>query len=393
MSPDSRNADRSAFQAPALAHWSATASSDTEATVTIQQAGPNASEIELELMDGSTEALFQLAQQLVSSFHLRPSIRSKSARGFDLALGNSPQITKAREMTFDDGATLSDALDDILRSANQHLLENQPVAEDGRDPEGIHQYRVALRRLRSVLGLIRSRAPSSPLDKFRNDAKWLMSNLNDARDWDVFVTQTLPTIAQACPSIDGFDVLGQAAQKQREMAHDKARAAITDPRTGQFQVALGLWVEQRGWLKGAPQEGLALLKGPARAFAVKVLAKLHAKALKRGRHFKKLEPEQRHKLRIAIKKLRYASDFFLPLLGHAKRNRRYAKSLSALQDRLGNYNDVAVTERLVRPLMESKLPLAQAAGALIGWQAGHLSRDGGDLVAAWKKFRSRDPLD
>lgn len=111
------------------------------------------SEIELELMDGNTEALFQLAQEFVSNFHLRPSIRSKAARGFDLALDTPPPVAKAREMRFEDSATLDQALDGIMRSALQHLLENQPAAEDGRTPTGLHQYRIALRRLRSVLGL------------------------------------------------------------------------------------------------------------------------------------------------------------------------------------------------------------------------------------------------
>lgn len=317
-----------------------------------------------------------------------------SANGFDLASGSPPPVTRAREISFESEATLDQALDGILHAGLRHLLENQPAAEDGRDPEGIHQYRVALRRLRSLLGLIRFFAPSPQLDAFREDARWLMSNLNDARDWDVFVTQTLPMIAQACPSIDGFGVLGLAAEEQRMTAYDKARAAIADPSTGRFQATLGLWVEQKGWRADASPGGRDLLSAPGRVFAAEVLDKLHRKASKRGRRFRKLAPQERHKLRIAVKKLRYASDFFIPLLAKAERNRRYARSLSALQDRLGRYNDMAVTERLVQSLLEGKLPVAAhlAAGALLGWQAGHLSRDDSDLVAAWKKFRSRCPL-
>ena len=219
-----------------------------------------------------------------------------------------------------------------------------------------------------------------------------MSNLNDVRDWDAFVEETLPMIAQACPSVGGYDALGSAAKEERVRAHGKARAAIIDSRTGQFQVALGLWVEQKGWRADASPDSLDVLSAPGRAFAAEVLGKLHRKALKRGRHFRKLAPEERHKLRIALKKLRYAADFFLPLLGKAKRNRRYAKTLSALQDRLGRYNDIAVTERLIPPIIKNNIPVAahRAAGALLGWQAGHLSRDDADLVATWKKFQGGD---
>lgn len=302
-------------------------------------------------------------------------------------------MAKPVELAFADDTTLEQALDGILRAALQRFLDNQPAAEDGREPEGIHQYRVALRRLRSLLGLIRSFAPSSQLDAFRQEAKWLMSNLNDARDWDVFVTQTLPTISQACPSINGFDVLSGAAEEQRMKAHDKAQAAITDPRAGQLQIALGLWVEQKGWRSDATPAGLDLLSAPARGFAAEVLDKLHRKALKRGRRFRKLAPEERHKLRIALKKLRYAADFFLPLLAKPKRKRRYGKTLSALQDRLGRYNDMAVAEQLLEPIVKSEIPVAahRAAGAVLGWQAGHLSRDDSDLVTAWKTFRHAAP--
>lgn len=348
------------------------------------------SEVELELVEGRTEALLQLAQELVSRFHLRPSTSSKATRGFDLARDAAPGIAKARKMAFANGVTLDQALDTILHTAIQHLLENQPAAEDGREPEGIHQYRIALRRLRSVLGLIRLVAPSAQLEMFRDDAKWLMSGLNEARDWDVFVTQSLPMIALACPAVAGFDALGSTAQRHRDTAHAAARAALTDARTGRFQIRLGLWVEQKGWRADASPDGLSLLQEPARVFATEILDKLQHKALKKGRQFQTLEPEERHELRITIKKLRYAADFFLPLLGKAKRYRPYAKILSVLQDRLGHHNDLAVTERLIQPIVASEISRVahQAAGAVLGWQSSHSNRDDGALLAAWKKFRN-----
>jgi len=350
-------------------------------------------EVELELMEGSTEALFQLAQELLSAFHLRPSIRSKSARGFDLAGDAPPPVSKAQDMAVGAGATLDQALDEIFRSALQHLLENQPAAEDGRDPAGIHQYRVALRRLRSILGLIRPLFSSSQqLDLFRADAKWLMSSLNDARDWDVFVTETLPSMVRACPSVEGFDDLGAAAQKQREAAHERAREAIRDPRTAQFQIALGLWVEQKRWRGDASSDQLELLSGPVHSFARNVMKRLRRKVLRRGRHFSDLTPDESHELRIAIKKLRYVSGFFLPLLGTDKDHRRYIKLLSTLQDQLGHKNDMAVVERLVQPLTTDKAPRTahRAAGAMLGWQAARLNQRDPDLEANWKDFLETD---
>jgi inorganic triphosphatase YgiF len=350
------------------------------------------SEIELELVDGRTEAIFLLAQELMADAALRPTIYSKSAAGFDLALDNPPHIAVAPKPALDGRATLDQVVERILHAAYLHLLESQPAAEDGRNPEGIHQFRIALRRLRSVLGLMQSMAPSPQMDAIAKEAKWLLSGLSDARDWAVFLTETLPAIAGACPSIDGFDALRGVAEGHRSKAHAAARAAITDPRTGRFQIALGLWIERKGWRAGLSQKERSVLMAPARGLAAQALAALHRKALKRGRHFKTLSPEQRHRLRIAIKKLRYAADFLLPLIGKGKGRRRYADRLARLQDHLGRSNDLAVMERLVRQVMTGAVPVAvhDAAGALLGWQAAIVSRDDAELRAAWKSFKDSD---
>ena len=50
--------------------------------------------------------------------------------------------------------------------------------------------------------------------------------------------------------------------------------------------------------------------------------------LKRGRHFKSLTPEKRHRLRIAVKKLRYHADFLLPLYGQRKSVKRFSDRLA-----------------------------------------------------------------
>ena len=75
------------------------------------------------------------------------------------------------------------------------------------------------------------------------------------------------------------------------------------------------------------------------------MAKRHRKALKRGRDFARLTPVERHRLRIALKKLRYATEFF-----HSpypkKRTHAYLAALKELQDTLGHLNDVAVAETL-----------------------------------------------
>lgn len=348
------------------------------------------SEVELELLQGRTEAIYQLTHDLLKDTDLRPSIRSKSARGFDLALDTAPEAGKARKIRIGGDPTLDQALDRILRAAFQHLMESQPAAEDGRRPEGLHQFRVALRRLRSVLTLVRSIAPQCPrLNSHRDDARWLMAELGDARNWDVLATETVPEIAQACPSVEGFDSLAGLADRYRHEAHERARAAIANPRTGRFQIALALWVEQKGWRVGVLPKHRHLLSAPARGFAIKALRKFHRTALKRGSHFRKLTPDERHRLRIAVKKLRYAADFLAPLAMKKAACRQYSRILAELQDQLGHANDMVVTQQLVREILKSEVPPAArgAAGALAGWQTCNLKRNDEQLLSTWKRFR------
>jgi CYTH domain/CHAD domain len=109
------------------------------------------SEIELELKRGSAAAIYELALRLAEHGPVKPSIRSKAARGFDLAVDTPPPARKPRKLHLDASISLDAAFACILNSCQQHLLESLPAAEDGRDAEGIHQLRVALRRIRSAI--------------------------------------------------------------------------------------------------------------------------------------------------------------------------------------------------------------------------------------------------
>jgi triphosphatase len=344
------------------------------------------SEIELELKRGSTSAIYELALRLAEYGPVRPSIRSKSARGFDLAADTPPSARKPRKLTLDPSVPLDDAFATILRSCLHHLLESMPAAEDGRDPEGIHQLRVSLRRLRSAFDLMRSAGSLSRLESLRSEASWLARNLSAARDWDIFQKGTLPTIAKGCPSIAGFDALGEVAEECRSAAYRTARVVLADRRCARFVIELGGWIEARGWRSDVPPEGLGQLAEPAINFAGRLLSERHLKALKRGRGFKSLSAEERHRLRLAIKKLRYAVDFLLPMYGQRKSTRRYFNKLADLQEELGSYNDMATTTSLLGGLNADSSDSGTAAAAIAGWQAHAMVGAEARLRNAWSDF-------
>jgi triphosphatase len=346
-------------------------------------------DIRLRLEQGGAAALHELALLLSDHAAVRPDIGSKAQRGFELAMDSAPAVHTLRQPLPNGDLSLDDALAAILQLALQQLLANQAAAQDGRDPEGVHQLRIALRRLRCAFALLRPLARSAALESMRADAKWLLAGLGAARNWDVFLAQVLAEVAQGCGAIEGFDLLRDLAEKSRQTGYVTARALLADRRAGRFALALGAWIERRGWQGGAAEDHHAELAEPALSFATRMLAKQHGRVLKRGRHFKRLPLEARHDLRLAVKKLRYTADFFLPLLGEPGNAKRYARRLSRLQERLGRYNDAGTTRALLGELAVDGLPppARQALGAVLGWQACRLVGVESEVRAAWRDFR------
>jgi triphosphatase len=344
------------------------------------------SEIELELKAGSASAIYELALRLAEHGPVRPSIQAKSERGFDLAEDKPSTAPKPSKLRLDPSVPLDDVFARILRACLEHLLQSLPAAEDGRDLEGVHQLRVALRRLRSALHLMRPVGSLSKLEMLRSEAKWVASNLSAAREWDIFQTETLPGVAKACPSVTGFDALDEVAEQRRAAAYRKVRSVLSDRRCASFVLSLGAWIEARGWRSDIAPDNLSELLEPAFAFAQRMLSAQYARVLKRGRHLKSMSPEERHRLRLAVKKLRYGTDFLLPLCGEGKLVKRFRERLSELQEELGAYNDMATTASLLSGLGMETPDSRIAAAAIAGWQASSMMNAESRLRDAWRNF-------
>jgi CHAD domain-containing protein len=151
-------------------------------------------------------------------------------------------------------------------------------------------------------------------------------------------------------------------------------------------IGLGAWIEARGWRSEVAPEGLAQLAEPAIHFARNILSAQHAKVLKRGRRFKSLPTQERHRVRLAAKKLRYVADFLLPLCGQRKSARRFSRRLADLQQELGVYNDMATTTSLLADVDAGSTGSGMAAAAIAGWQAHAMVGIEARLLKAWSEF-------
>ena len=350
-------------------------------------------EIELELLDGQPEILYDLALDLQAIGPLRLETRSKSARAFDRLAGRAPDWQRATNPPLDPGGSVDAAMTAIFENCFEQWLANHAAAIDGRDPEGVHQMRVALRRLRSALSVFRKMIPPDQIGWLRTGAGQAIGALGAARDWDVFQADLLAPVIDAHPDDAGLKALRQRAKARRRSGYRRARKHLEGADYTRFALRFGQWLERRAWHDGGDGKRGARLDQPIVDFAGRFLTKRHKQALTRGRHFADLATEQRHELRIALKKLRYSIEFFKPLFDR-KAVKTFHRRVKALQEDLGHLNDVAVAESLIDDLLarSGRQDIGKAAGLVIGWHARGVADIEPDLRRDWRMFRAASPF-
>ncbi len=353
-------------------------------------------EIELELVRGDPGVLHGIALELHETVPVRPEVVSKAERGYDLAAGTHPLPRRARRIELPPSATLEDALAAVLAACLEQVLANVEPAREGSDPEGVHQLRVALRRTRAALRLFRSALPPEQTRAFESELRWLAGELGPARDLDVFLGERLEPLAKRFPSDPSLKRLRDATRELRERAYDRARRALDAPRAAAVTLALGGWLVARAWRSAEDPEAAARLGAPAAACGAELLERRVAKARKRGRQLARRTAEERHRLRIELKKLRYAAEFLQSLYPGAG-SERMLRRLAALQDTLGALNDVAMAERLLHEIAEHMgrewtAEHERAAGFATGWISQEAEQRLARLPKEWQRLRRVKPF-
>jgi len=172
---------------------------------------------------------------------------------------------------------------------------------------------------------------------------------------------------------------------RRRAARVLAREAVRAPWFTHLLLAAGGLAATARLGAAPPADGADPLGAPARSFAARLLDRRQRKLERRGRALARSTPEERHALRIAAKKMRYAADFFAPLFSR-RRARLYLDALARLQKVLGRYNDAATAARLA-PELAGRAD-ATAAGAVQGWVAAQAAALEPELAAAWDRYRA-----
>jgi len=333
-------------------------------------------ELELELLGGDVAVLFDLAARMQAELPLRPFNRSKAERGYALA-GQRKAPVKAAAVTLTHEMSVAESASRILASGLEQLQANEHGMLLGQNPEFLHQIRVAVRRLRSALGAYSGVLPSDPFDVFKAELKWLGARLGSARDWDVFLTESLPPLQRECQEDAVLQGLGRSAQGARERANSAARSAVRSRRYARLILNLGCIVATSAWQQRATDGA-----EPVLPFVTKLLERRYIKVVKRAGKLNKQGPAQLHALRISIKKLRYAFESFATLFPGV-RAKSFRARLAGLQASLGAINDAANMQRLTQLTAQAQTLRAFVAG----WNARIVHEERERLRELWRGLR------
>lgn len=338
-------------------------------------------EVEIELKGGAAQpvALFAFAADMLREVPFRLGAVSKAERGYALNSAGPARPRKAFAVSLRPDMSRGEVLQTVARGCLAQIHANEEGFLSGRDPEYLHQLRVGFRRLRVALAMPEDPQWRAALEPLRVEMRWLFSMLGPVRNWDVFISETLPPLLGHFGSENALSVLRARCLRLRRRHVALARAAVGSPRYSALLLSLGML------LYGGPPAEIPG-KAPAQAFARAYIARRDRVLRKRGEGLAAATPEERHRARIAAKKLRYCAEFFVALYPQDKL-RSYVDALADLQDALGAINDAAVGAVLAAELGSGGRVDPRVIGVLQGWIAAGEAPVMKRLARAWQNFK------
>ncbi len=342
-------------------------------------------------LTGPPAAVVALMQAIAAELPALPPLASLPEEARALAHGVP---VRPRRRGAPDLAT-AETVEDALAQASGHLadavLAMVPLVGVDAGPEGVHQMRVGLRRLRSMLKLMRKAADGPAPGALEAGLKTLLAHLGPARDWDVFTRGLGAEIASAMPGNRPLAQFLDAAEQRRVAAYAALETFLASAEFRAIAWSLAAFPAGCAWREGASAEALALQAGALEDFGAHLLARRWKGLARDATEMAAMEAERLHEMRLDAKRLRYAAELFAPLFGH-RRTRRFLKRLAGLQEALGLANDATVASDLAQSLANGRAERSFAIGVVTGWaqaRALHIRRKAEE---AWAELDAAGPF-
>ncbi len=369
---DAASADGTAFRASAD-------------TVRVNDAEPYV-QIELELLEGAEQALRNLGDTFCKQFGLAPADGSKFERGLIL-VGLAPPVspeTVGYRLT--PGDRFVEAACKVLHRNFERFRWNEPATRLGIDPAGLHDMRVATRRMRSALKHFREALPPRSVRGFRRDLKWVAAALGRVRDLDVYL-QDLDARVASLPerrrSATGH--YHDALQARRDVARKALLRTLSTQRFADFVGRMTRFLDVGP--AGRAKAGRAMQ--PVAEAAAATIEGLYDKTLAQGRGLDKHSPDEAlHAMRIRCKQLRYVSEFFEELYGAPAA--AFIERVRRIQRILGDHQDAVVAQAMIEAFVSHSPATGgrgrEALGRLIAIERKNAARTRAGYFKTWSGF-------
>ncbi len=247
---------------------------------------------------------------------------------------------------------LIELIDHYLNEQFDKLLHQESQVQEGSNPEGVHQMRVATRCIRAAFRAFRKFLPVSKTKIFNREFKWIASVLGEVRDLEVYRGNLERDTGKLAEEDSVFlNDYYQHLDNQLQQARTRLLECLRSERYSQLKISFAEFLKQ-----GLSQSsGKPISSNTIRAIARKALRKQYKTVLRKGRA---ITPDSSgsllHELRIECKRLRYLLVVFRPLYG--KNLNQPTKQLKRLQRVLGEFQDTQVAIQNIRTYA-NRLPM------------------------------------
>ncbi len=250
-------------------------------------------------------------------------------------------------------------------------------------PDSVHQYRVAARRLRSVLQAFAPLVDDDWGRGVRTELGWIASVLSQSRDREVLEARLVAAVRSLPPVADGAAALVVIQQHlDAELAEAKAsiETAMASARYSELMAMLHT--------AAADPQTTELASGQASAVLPPLAQASWRKLAKQGRRLhNELEghDDHWHRTRITAKRARYTVEACVPVFGGPAK--KFAKQLEYVTELLGEHQDAAIAAELVQQLA-TKARGARgpfALGVLYAQQRSRVDATRHEFVEAWPR--------
>lgn len=288
----------------------------------------------------------------------------------------------SEKFRIDSGQTNEEVFKIILYQNFVLMQKYEPLVFKGKDSEGVHQMRIALRKMRSLIAVFKPILHNETTIHIASEMKTIASMFDRARDIDVYLHNYLEQ-----RKTNSAKLMYKTVKRHKENEYKKLKTFLKSQEYKYFKEELLHWINTNGWDYKLPKKSKNRLNEKVTPFALEILENYKKRVYSfGGKNIEHLDDETLHLLRIKCKKLRYASEFFTPLF--EEEIKHFRKNLKKLQDILGVLHDYAVTKELHRIfLRDQKTKKALEFAMKIEQQQFEQSRDlKKKLRSQWLKF-------